>query len=90
LLLVVLLLRLLPFSISTNKLALVLFAGTENDFQLDIANEGNRTIYKRIIDRAAAFGITHILFAPRNSDISCKRNNTDAWGWEQVRGANTV
>ena len=59
-------------------------AWTENDFQLDIADAGNRTIYKRIIDRAAAFGITHILFAPRNSDVSSRQNNTDAWGWEQI------
>ena len=59
-------------------------AWTENDFQLDIADAGNRTSYKRIIDRAAAFGITHLLFAPRNSDVSCKNNNTDAWDWEQV------
>ena len=59
-------------------------SGTENDYQLDIADAGNRTTYKRIVDRAAAFGITHLLFAPRNSDVSCQRNNTDAWGWEQI------
>lgn len=29
-------------------------------------------------------GLTHILFAPRNSDISTKANNTDPWGWEQL------
>jgi hypothetical protein len=59
-------------------------AGTENDFQLDIADAGNRTIYKRIIDRCHDFGITHVLFAPRNSDVSDRQNNTDAWGWEQI------
>ena len=26
-------------------------------------------------------GLTHILFAPRNSDISSRQNNTDPWGW---------
>ena len=40
--------------------------------------------YKRIIDRAAEYGLTHLLFGPKNSDISCARNNTDAWGWEQI------
>lgn len=40
--------------------------------------------YKRIIDRAAAMGLTSLLFAPRNSDVSCAANNTDAWGWEQL------
>ena len=29
-------------------------------------------------------GITHILFAPRNSDVSSQGNNTDPWGWEQL------
>jgi hypothetical protein len=69
---------------SPNRTVKINVGWTENDFQLDIANEGNRTIYKRIIDRAAAFGITHLLFAPRNSDVSCDGNNTDAWHWEQV------
>ena len=59
-----------------NKTVKINIAWTENDFQLDIADPANRTIYKRIIDRAAQFGITHLLFAPRNSDISCKQNNT--------------
>ena len=57
---------------------------TENDYQLDISIPEDRAAYKRIIDRAAQFGITHVLFAPRNSDVSARRNNTDAWGWEQV------
>ena len=25
-----------------------------------------------------------LLFAPRNSDVSSRANNTDAWGWEQL------
>lgn len=69
---------------SANSTVKINIGWTENDFQLDIANESNRTIYKRIIDRAAAFGITHLLFAPQNSDVSCAQNNTDAWQWEQV------
>jgi hypothetical protein len=69
---------------SPNSTVKINVAWTENDFQLDIADPGNRTIYKRIIDRCADFGITHILFAPRNSDVSDRQNNTDAWGWEQI------
>ena len=56
----------------------------ENDYQLDIARAGDRAEYKRIIDRAAQLGLTHILFAPRNSDVSSRANNSDAWGWEQI------
>jgi len=59
-------------------------AWCENDYQLDISLKEDRTAYKRIIDRAAEMGITHILFAPRNSDVSSKENNTDPWGWEQL------
>ena len=54
-------------------------AWTENDFQIDVATEAGRTEYKRIIDRCSELGITHILFAPRNSDISSRQNGTDNW-----------
>ena len=66
----VLLWRYLVVPPSPNSTVKINVAWTENDFQLDIADPGNRTIYKRIIDRAADFGITHILFAPVNSDVS--------------------
>ena len=69
---------------SPNSTVKINVAWTENDFQLDIADAGNRSIYKRIVDRCADFGITHILFAPCNSDVSDRQNNTDAWGWEQI------
>jgi hypothetical protein len=59
-------------------------AGRQNDYQLDISLPEDRDAYKRIIDRAAEMGITHILFAPRNSDVSSQGNNTDPWGWEQL------
>ena len=59
-------------------------AWCENDYQLDISLADDRAAYKRIIDRAAEMGISHILFAPRNSDISSAANNTDPWGWEQL------
>ena len=57
---------------------------TENDYQIDIATPEGRAEYKRIIDRAAQVGITTLLFAPQNSDVSSRANNTDAWGWEQL------
>jgi hypothetical protein len=59
-------------------------AWCENDYQLDISLAEDRETYKRIIDRAAEMGLSHILFAPRNSDISSDQNNTDPWGWEQL------
>ena len=48
----------------------------ENDYQLDISLPEDRESYKRIIDRAAEMGLSHILFAPRNSDVSSMQNNT--------------
>ena len=56
----------------------------ENDYQVDIATAAGREEYKRIVDRASQLGITHLLFAPRNSDVSSAANNTDPWGWEQI------
>ena len=43
-----------------------------------------KTVPVPCADRCADFGITHILFAPQNSDVSDKANNTDAWNWEQI------
>mgnify|MGYP007078084846 CR=1 FL=1 len=57
---------------------------TENDYQIDIGTADGRVEYKRIIDRAAQLGMTTLLFAPQNSDVSSRANNTDAWGWEQL------
>jgi hypothetical protein len=56
----------------------------ENDYQLDISLKEDRETYKRIIDRASEMGLTRLLFAPRNSDVSSRQNNTDPWGWEQL------
>ena len=69
---------------SPPPLAIPQIAWCENDYQLDIALPEDRKTYKRIIDRAAEIGLTHILFAPRNSDVSSRANNTDPWGWEQL------
>lgn len=48
-----------------NETVKINIAWCENDYQLDIANAEDRETYKRIIDRAAEMGLTHILFAPR-------------------------
>ena len=67
-----------------NKTVKINIAWCENDYQLDVAIAEDRETYKRIIDRAAEMGLTHILFAPQNSDVSSRQNNTDPWGWEQL------
>ena len=36
-------------------------AWDENDYQIDVGTEDGRTEYKRIIDRNADFGVTHIV-----------------------------
>lgn len=40
------------------------------------------TEYKRIIDRNAELGITHIVYEPFNSLRSSRKTATDGWGWE--------
>ena len=69
-----------PLPLISGRTTKVHVGWCENDYQLDIARAADRTEYKRIIDRAAQFGVSHMLFAPRNSDVSCRANNTDAWG----------
>ena len=56
----------------------------ENDYQIDAGTEQGRLEYKRIIDRAAAVGCRDILYAPANNLLSSLKENTDAWGWEEV------
>jgi hypothetical protein len=65
-------------------------AWDENDYQIDIASVEGRAEYKRIIDRNAQLNVTHIVFAPTNSDLQ----NGDFFdgdggslmdtGWEEV------
>ena len=69
---------------TVNSTVKINIAWCENDYQLDIALAEDRAAYKRIIDRAAEMGLTHILFAPQNSDVTARANNTDPWGWEQL------
>jgi hypothetical protein len=55
-----------------------------NDYQIDIGTEAGRTEYKRMLKRDGQVGITHAIFAPRNSLQSARANATDAWGWEEA------
>ncbi len=55
-----------------------------NDYQIDIATPQGRTEYKRILDRAAALGAEHVLFAPANSGLSRRDDSRDDWKWEYV------
>ena len=59
-------------------------AWCENDYQLDAADPADRVEYSRILDASVKMGATHLVFAPRNSDVSSAANNTDTWGWEQL------
>ena len=44
-------------------------AWDENDYQINLAHAHGREEYKRIIDRNADFGVTHMVFGPTNSDL---------------------
>ncbi len=57
---------------------------TLNDYQIDIATPEGRTEYKRVIDRAAAMGADHLLFAPSNSKLALRKDDVDDWHWEHV------
>jgi len=57
---------------------------TLNDYQIDIATRDGREEYKRVIDRAAALGLDHLLFAPSNSQLALTKDDTDSWHWEHV------
>lgn len=56
----------------------------ENDYQIDVATPEGAAEYRRIMDRAAELGATHLLYTPANSDLSRLEDNADAWGWENV------
>ena len=50
--------------------------------QIDVGTVEGMTEYKRIIDRNAEFGVTHIVYEPFNSLRSSRKTATDGWGWE--------
>jgi len=56
----------------------------ENDYQIDVGTPEGAAEYKRIIDRAAELGATHLLYTPANSALSRLEDNADSWGWENV------
>ncbi len=47
-----------------------------------MGTEDGRTEYKRIIDRNAQLGVTHIVYEPQNTLHANRHNSTDGWGWE--------
>ena len=65
-----------------NKTVKVNVAWDESDYQIDVGEEAGRDEYKRIIDRNAEFGSTHIVYEPRNTLWASRFNSTDGWGWE--------
>lgn len=56
----------------------------ENDYQIDIATADGAAEYRRIMDRAAELGATHLLFTPANGAVSTLAGNADQWGWENL------
>jgi hypothetical protein len=56
----------------------------ENDYQIDVGTPEGVAEYKRIMDRAAELGATHLLYTPANSALSTLADNADLWGWENV------
>ncbi len=56
----------------------------ENDYQIDVGTPEGVEEYKRIMDRAAELGVTHLLYTPANSSLSKLEDNADDWGWENV------
>jgi hypothetical protein len=67
-----------------NKTVKVMVAWDANDYQIDVGTEEGRTQYKRILDRNSEFGITHVVYEPRNTLHSSRFNTTDGWGWEET------
>ena len=64
-------------------------AWDENDYQIDLASPIGRAEYKRIIDRNAQLNVSHMVFAPTNSDLQngdffSNRDSRMDTGWECV------
>jgi hypothetical protein len=56
----------------------------ENDYQIDVGTPEGVEEYKRIMDRAAELGATHLLYTPANKELSRLEDNADSWGWENL------
>eukprot|EP00948_MAST-09A_sp_MAST-9A-sp1_P003307 g3307.t1 len=57
-------------------------AWDENDYQIDVGTSTGRQEYERIFSRNHDFGVTHIVYEPRNTLHASRFNATDGWGWE--------
>ena len=57
-------------------------AWDENDYQIDVGTSAGVEEYRRIIDRNSEWGVTHVVYEPRNTLHSSRFNSTDGWGWE--------
>jgi hypothetical protein len=58
-------------------------AWDQNDYQIDVASQAGVDEYKRIIDRNAQLGVTHVVYGPGNS-LHSTRHNSTGWGWEGI------
>lgn len=57
---------------------------TLNDYQVDVATSEGKGEYHRIIDATAELGLTTLLFAPTNSGLAKREDDTDSWHWEHT------
>ena len=62
----------------------VVVGWTLNDYQIDVASAEGRAEYKRVMDTTASLGIRNLLYAPTNSVLALKADDTDDWDWEHV------
>jgi len=57
---------------------------TLNDYQIDVGTDAGREEYKHIIDATSELGIQTLLYAPTNSTLARRDNDTDSWHWEHT------
>lgn len=57
---------------------------TLNDYQVDVATDAGKQEYHRILDATANLGVRTLLFAPTNSSLAKRDDDTDAWHWEHT------
>jgi hypothetical protein len=69
---------------NTRKPARVQVGWDSNDYQVDVGTDEGQATYKRMLTRDASLGITHAIWAPRNTRLSTWHNATDAWNWEET------
>ena len=65
-----------------NRTVKVNVAWDESDYQIDVGKAAGREEYERIFRRNSDFGVTHIVYEPRNTLRASRFNATDGWGWE--------